>query len=203
MTTSLIKFAKPWLEYRQEFENACNVHLDNLYEFWQEFWDARTADKSDIPYWKNCVFSDSLAYVRQGLALHVIRLKLSRSNKNWRIDFDAFCKASPIGSAAYARKIIKAALVAIELINQGFSQLPACAAQALPLAKFLGNSTDYGEPVGETVAEKCQEIISTAPNNRITAAHVQAVADGQEYEKPVTIKISRFTRFSRQMKFKI
>jgi len=39
---------------------------------------------------------------------------------------------------------------------------------------------------------KWQEIISTAPNNRITAAHVQAVADGEESEKPMTIKIKKF-----------
>ncbi|MEG4323656.1 MULTISPECIES: hypothetical protein [unclassified Microcoleus] len=192
MTTSFFRYVKPWLQHQPQFDEPANLHLASLYDYWHEFWHADTADKSDLPYWENCILSDSLAYVRQGLALHLVRLKLAVGNNNWRIDFDAFCKASPIGSAAYGRSIIKAASVTIELINQGFSRLPTCIAQALPLAKFLGNSTDFGEPAGETVAQKWEEVIRTAPANRITATHVQSVADGQEYEKPTTVKIKKF-----------
>jgi len=197
MTTSFFRYFKSWMHHQPEFDEPGNEHLANLYDFWSLFWGADTKTTSDLPYWEYEVRDSALSYVRQGLALHAIRLKLSYGNKNWREAFEDFCKNTPVGSSSYAKKIIKAAGVAIELINQGFSKLPSCISQALPLAKFTsGFSSETGSNTtaasGE-LAQKWQEVLDSAPSGRVTVGHVRAVVDDvPAEEKPATVKIKKF-----------
>ncbi|MEG4323649.1 MULTISPECIES: CopG family transcriptional regulator [unclassified Microcoleus] len=195
MTTSFFRYVKPWLQYQPQFDEPDNLHLVNLYDYWSLFWAADTKTTSDLPYWEYEIRDSSMSYIRQGLALHAIRLKLSSASKNWRVDFENFCKNSPVGSSSYAKKIIQAASVAIDLINQGFSKIPSCISQALPLAKFCSSlTTKVGDitPSDTELSQKWQEVLDSAPEGRITTAHVKAVTDDEPQEKPTTIKIKKF-----------
>ncbi|WP_293126867.1 hypothetical protein [Microcoleus sp. bin38.metabat.b11b12b14.051] len=196
MTTSFFRYVKPWLHHQPQFDEPDNLHLASLYDYWNLFWGADTKTTSDLPYWRYEVYDSSMSYIRLGLALHVIRLKLSSGNKNWRVVFEDFCKSSPVGSSSYAKKIIKAASVAIDLINDGFSKIPSCISQALPLAKFCSSLTtkvgDSVTPSNSELSQKWQEVLDSAPDGRVTAAHVKAVTDDEPQEKPTTIKIKRF-----------
>ncbi len=100
--------------------------------------------------------------------------------------------------ASYAKKIIKAASVAIDLINQGFTKLPSCISQALPLAKF---SSDLKSETGDSqvtgggeLSQKWQEVLDSAPNGRVTVGHVKAVVEEEPEEKPATVKIKKFKK---------
>jgi len=197
MTTSFFRYVKPWMQHQPEFNEPGNQHLANLYDTWSLFWGADTKTTSDLPYWEYEVRDSALSYIRQGLALHAIRLKLSYGNKNWREAFENFCKNTPVGSSSYAKKIIKAAGVAIDLINQGFSKLPSCISQALPLAKFTSGLSS--ETVSNTTAasgelgQKWQEVLDSAPSGHVTVSHVKAVVDDVPAdEKPATVKIQKF-----------
>lgn len=180
-TSSFLKLRKPWLQYQSEFEDS--PHLADLYNFWSLVWGSDTKDKSDLPYWEYEIRSSSLAYVRTGLSLHIIRSKLAFGNKKWRHLFEDFCKNSPIGSVGYANQIIKAAQVTLDLINRGFKILPSCIAQALPLAKF-NSSLSKEHDDNEELSQKWQEVIDSS-GGRITAAHVRAVVDDKEKENPL------------------
>ena len=193
---SFVNFVKPYLHHQPHFEEPGNKHFANIYNAWETFWNADTFSKLDIPYWECEVYDGSLAYVRTGLALHAIRLKLSYGNKNWKQEFEAFCKSSPIGSVAYARKIIQAAKTTIDLINLGFSKLPSCISQALPLAKFSPDrKTDLPDEIAnESLGRKWQEVLDLAPEGRVTTAHVQEVVTGVEEDKPATVKIRKYKK---------
>jgi len=200
MTTSFFRYVKPWLQHQPEFDKPSNLHLANLYDSWSLFWATDTKTTIDLPYWEHEVRDSSMSYVRLGLALHAIRLKLSSGNKNWRVEFENFCKNTPVGSASYAKKIIKAASVAIDLINQGFSKLPSCVSQALPLAKFsssLATETSASPLIDNSESElsqKWQEVLDSAPNGRVTVSHVKAVVDEVAEERPTTVKIKKFKK---------
>ncbi|MCY7382518.1 MAG: hypothetical protein LH628_08060 [Microcoleus sp. CAN_BIN18] len=199
MTTSFFRYVKPWMQHQPEFNEPGNQHLANLYDSWSLFWGADTKTTSDLPYWEYEIRDSSMSYIRMGLALHTIRLKLSYDNKNWREAFENFCKNTPVGSSSYAKKIIKAASVAIDLINQGFSKLPSCISQALPLAKFcssLATETSASPLIDNSESElsqKWQAVLDSAPNGRVTVSHVKAVVDDVPAdEKPATVKIQKF-----------
>ena len=197
MTTSFFRYVKPWLQHQPQFDEPANLHLANLYDYWSLFWGTDTKTTSDLPYWEHEVYDSSMSYIRLGLALHAIRLKLSSGNKNWRIEFEDFCKNSPVGSSSYAKKIIKAASVAIDLINQGFTKIPTCISQALPLAKFCSSLvtdavSNTSPSSNSELSQKWQEVLDSAPDGRVTAAHVKAITDDELEEKPTTVKIKKF-----------
>jgi hypothetical protein len=190
MTTSFLRLRKPWLQYRQDFEDL--PYLADLYDFWSLVWAADTKEKSDLPYWEHEIKSNSLAYVRVGLSLQIVRSKLAYGNKKWRHLFEEFCRNSPAGSIGYANQIIKAAQITLDLINQGFKTLPSCVAQALPLARFsssLGKANKQDSH--KEISQKWQEVIDTAPNGQITAALVKTVVNGEPEEPKKAFKVGK------------
>jgi DNA N-6-adenine-methyltransferase (Dam). len=102
-------------------------------------------------------------FVDVGLALLEIRdNKLYRETNR---TFEGYCREQWGFSRNYANKIIAAAEV-VENLGTIVPILPATESQARPLAQL--------EPV--TQREVWQQAVDTAPNGKVTAAHVESVA---------------------------
>ena len=83
-----------------------------------------------------------------------------------------------------------------DLINLGFSKLPSCISQALPLAKFSPDrKTDLPDEIAnQDLGRKWQEVLDLAPEGRVTTAHIQEVVTGVEEDKPATVKIKKYKK---------
>ena len=121
-----------------------------------------------------------LSYVKVGLVAQKVRLyRLWRHAEENYKSFKEYCEKG-LGKSYWAiKKIIEAARVTMELAQAGFTQLPQYEAQARPLTKFSG----------ETLIEKWNEVVKSAPAHRITANHVSEIVDGepQNPKKRITL----------------
>ncbi len=121
-----------------------------------------------------------LSYVRVGLVAARVKLyKLYKRAKSSIKTFRDYCENHLGKSSWYVNRLIEAARVTLELAQSGFTVLPQCEAQARPLTKFFG----------EELTAKWQEVTETIPANRMTAANVAAVIDGEPEPKNRQIKV--------------
>lgn len=99
-----------------------------------------------------------------------------------------FCEKLMGRSLAYAKRLIKAAKVCLELIRAGFDRLPLCESQCRPLTKLFLEGGDNCELV-----EKWQQILDSCPGP-ITADAVTAVMGESGKLKRIKVKQATFDK---------
>jgi len=121
-----------------------------------------------------------LGFVRAGLVAQKVKYyKLYQKSQQKLKDFRDYCE-SYLGKALWQiNRLIEAARVTLELARAGFSILPQCEAQARPLAKFTG----------EALQQKWLEVVQTVPSQKITAAIVAEIVDGEQPGKKKQLKL--------------
>lgn len=102
-------------------------------------------------------------FVEVGSALMEIRDK--KLYRQWHTTFEDYCRERWGMERRYAYRLIDAAEV-VQNVSRGTHSLPASERQARPLTRL--------EPGRQ--AEAWGEAVATAPNGRVTAAHVEEVA---------------------------
>jgi len=123
-----------------------------------------------------------LSYVKVGLVAQRVRFyRLWRHAQENFKNFKEYCEKGLGKSYWVIKKIIEAARVTLELAQAGFTQLPQYEAQARPLTKFTG----------DTLIEKWQEVISSAPAHRITATYVSEIVDGEPQNPKKRISLNK------------
>lgn len=146
--------------------------IQDLIDFEDELDNMKRLDCID---WATSEIKSSLySYVRAGSIAYRVRLsRLYEKGKDYCKNFREYCERKLGMSNWHVKRLIDAARVAIELIHAGFNVIPSNEAQARPLAKYSG----------EALIQKWQEVLDTAPPQRITAELVQRIVEG-EPEKP-------------------
>ena len=146
-------------------------------------------DSDDLDFDIREIQRQTYSYIFIGLRLK--RLFLTKRYLQKFPNVGEFCKQVLGRSLAYAKRLIKAAEVAVELARAGFSQLPLCEAQARPLTKLemWPNALNPGD---SPLAQKWTEILSTS-REPITAEMVVSAVDGDRPQKKQTIKTNSQT----------
>jgi len=121
-----------------------------------------------------------LSYVKVGLIAQKVRLYRLYAQENFK-SFKEYCEKGLGKSYWVIKKIIEAARTTVELAQAGFTQLPQYEAQARPLTKFTG----------DTLIEKWQEVITSAPAHRITATHISEIVDGEPQNPKKRISLNK------------
>jgi hypothetical protein len=134
---------------------------------------------------------------RQAMGYVFIGLRLKRifRTKRYLQRFSSvteFCQAVLGRTIAYAKRLIKAAEVTLNLVRAGFAQLPLCEAQARPLTKLEAwpNALNSEE---SPLCQKWEEIIEAANNQPITAEFIRGIVGGDSGEKKKPIRVKRAT----------
>lgn len=141
-------------------------------------------DSDDIDFDIREIQRQTYGYVFIGLRLK--RLFLTKRYLQKFSNVGEFCKQVLGRSLAYAKRLIKAAEVAVELARAGFSQLPLCEAQARPLYK-LEMWPNALNPEESPLCQKWAEILESS-HEPITAEMVVSAVDGDKPQKKQTIK---------------
>jgi macrodomain Ter protein organizer (MatP/YcbG family) len=131
-----------------------------------------------------------MSFVRVGIVAY--KVKLYRLYREKFKTFQDYCERG-LGKTSWAiNRIIEAAKITLRLAKAGFKQLPQNEAQARPLTKFDE----------ETVIQKWQEVLNSAPVHRITATHIENVVDGEK-DNPktrLTLNKSVYQKLKRKAK---
>jgi hypothetical protein len=115
-----------------------------------------------------------LSYVRVGLIAAKVKLYRTWRHASQKFkDFKDYCEKGLGKSRWYVNRMIEAARVTLELMKAGFTQLPQHESQARPLVKFQG----------EDLIQKWEEVITSLPAHRITAAAISKICGEPEPEK--------------------
>lgn len=129
-----------------------------------------------------------LGAIKSSFCFTVLRNKLA---KNW----EEFCIKFFEQSHWYSDRLIKASRVVLILIENGFSILPKCEAQARPLVKFLPDPEyrDYeNEYLEKELCDKWKQVLQATKDKPITAGVVLAVVDPEKAEAgTTTIRLSK------------
>jgi hypothetical protein len=159
--------------------------------YWQPIFDFGQETFAEAPY-NNLesltaqIKQGFLDYCKQGIMLQVVRRY--RLYKAKYKDFTEYCERELGRSAAYCRKIIDAAEVALALIRDGFEILPKCVAQALPLKKFLKKSELSIDT--EELCSNWKAIVDSLPENQITASKIADALDENPDGKTQKVSIN-------------
>lgn len=118
---------------------------------------------------------DAVGFVRTGILASIVRRYRLYKDKFAR--FQDWCEQGLKRTHWHIKRTIEAARVVLDLIREGFTQLPTCEAQCRPLAKFFGDE----------LGEKWAAVIHSVPAHQITAAKIEEIVSGP---KPKKRKIS-------------
>jgi len=133
----------------------------------------------------------SYNYINFGIELKEAIVKKLFKSKGFE-SFDAFCLKTFRLSGPYCKKIIKAASIAIALINRGFKEVPRCISQAYKLGELvpdkLGKSYDE---MMKVVCDNWRQILYAADISKtpITTNFIVKVVDPNSHT-PFTYKYS-------------
>lgn len=177
------KNRRDFLDKRQESQEFATNVIKDIEYFVQDIW----AEGYHLDFhWASLELQkNQMGYVYCGLLLEqIFRYKLWHRDRLFNSPKE-FCEKLMGRTLAYAKRLIKAAKVCIELIRAGFDRLPLCESQCRPLTKLYLEGGDNCELV-----EKWQEILDNCPGP-ITAEAVAAVLG--ESEKPKQIKVEKTT----------
>jgi hypothetical protein len=169
----------PDFSYIDTPESEPVQELVDFYETWirPEDIDLKRAD--------NFIQGSFLSYVKAGMALHWLRVK-----KGTKF-FQQYARETLQKTPHYAAQVVKAARITWELILAGFTKLPTCISQALPLAKYFTEDR-LGLADNSTLFDKWNEILKLAEGKPITSALIKVCCDGvTDEDKPVATKLPR------------
>lgn len=127
--------------------------------------DLTVDERDDLSRYEAVIKRGLDTFVAVGNALLTIRRE--RLYRGTHGTFEAYCENRWQITRDYANKLIGAAEVVGNLNTNGIQILPASERQARPLTNL--------EP--ERQSEAWTEAVETAPNGKVTAAHVQRIAD--------------------------
>lgn len=152
-------------------------------------------DTDDLEFDIREIQRQSYSYVFIGLRLK--RLFLTKRYLQKFATVKDFCQQVLGRTLAYAKRLIKAAEVAVELARAGFTQLPLCEAQARPLTKLEVWSNALN-PEESPLCQKWQEIIASANAQPITAELVKAAVEGSKTgKKRITISDETYSNLEK------
>jgi len=124
--------------------------------------------------------SNALSFVRTGLICY--KVKFLRLYQKSYSSFKDFCEKAIGVTSWQVNRNIESSRVVMELIQNGFTILPNCEAQARPLTKFHGYE----------LCEKWQEVIDNLPPHKITSNSIMEVL-GME-SKITTLRIPKILK---------
>lgn len=148
-----------------------NEAIASLLEYEHNICDnSYDSDELELELW-----AGNYGYIRTGLSLRYIAYFNKYRDRGFRT-FKQYCQRYAKITDGYAKKLIQAADVAINLIKAGYKQIPTCFSQAAPLIKF--NTIDRGgnSPLGEQW-DKVLDYAGAVNKGRVTATVVKDVLE--------------------------
>jgi hypothetical protein len=156
--------------------------IDNLLDYKNNLdYDGHTFDRLEL---EQNLWDGFFGYVRVGLSLQNFA-RYKRYLKECRT-FKQYCEKFLGISEGYAKKIMEATDVWVELVKAGFETLPNCYSQAMPLIKYnTGIDLEDNSQLWDQW-QKCLDY-ATAINKPITAALVKKVVDRKDSPKKISV----------------
>ncbi len=166
-----------------ELGEGLQLAIDNLMDYKNNLdYDGHTFDRLEL---EQNLWDGFFGYVRVSLSLQNFA-RYKRYQKEQCRTFKQYCEKFLGISEGYAKKIMQATEVWVELVKAGFETLPNCYSQAMPLIKYNTGIDLEGNCQLWEQWQKCLDY-AKAIKKPITSALVKKVVDRKDSPKKVSV----------------